>query len=330
MQLCGTVWGLYLKKIKPGANQASVIHRLYEVPNDVKRIPEKPNDINRIPEVGSTSGAVFRPIFTNCRISSRFGFIGDARIKVCVNGLSMKVNGVPGMNRGGGLRSEIKGFSNQSRNRLRQALMLIDWESVAADRENAAWGSAFFVSLTYPKNYPDDSKIIKAHFRAWVERVVRALGKVGIFWKLELQRRGAPHFHVVIFTPERSAWLNVKKASWSWKEIVDGAKNVHVQTVFIEDGNTFALMFYLMEYLGKKWKSDKPWGRVWGFRYKDLVPMVPAEEKTLRRAEFLRLVEDLKALRPKSSFIQAQEGDRGFSVFGSPDELGPVVKKYVD
>lgn len=61
---------------------------------------------------------------------------------------------------------------------------------------------AFFVTLSYPRDYPQTWKEWKHDFKIYKEHLQRRFPNVVGFWKLELQRRGAPHYHLVFDTIE--------------------------------------------------------------------------------------------------------------------------------
>lgn len=55
-----------------------------------------------------------------------------------------------------------------------------------------------FVHLTYPSEYDQDWHTWKLHLKTFKEHLQRRFPEVQGFWKLELQRRGAPHYHLVL------------------------------------------------------------------------------------------------------------------------------------
>jgi hypothetical protein len=85
-------------------------------------------------------------------------------------------------------RSNITAFSVRSGARMRRFLR-------CCDAQYRIMGT-----LTYPAEFPRSGRVVKAHFRAFVERCRRYHEREGhagwsIFWFLEFQARGAPHFH---------------------------------------------------------------------------------------------------------------------------------------
>jgi len=68
-----------------------------------------------------------------------------------------------------------------------------------------------FITLTYPETYPKDWKVWKHDFKIWKEHLQREYPQAQGFWKLELQRRGAPHFHMVLDLGEKRNLLDFRQ-----------------------------------------------------------------------------------------------------------------------
>lgn len=84
-----------------------------------------------------------------------------------------------------GERKKITGFSHRSRkNLLKQIFSLSAYPSI-------------FITLTYPRNYPADSNEWKRHLDNFSREIRRKFPKAWFFWKLEPQKRGAPHYHLI-------------------------------------------------------------------------------------------------------------------------------------
>lgn len=91
--------------------------------------------------------------------------------------------------KGGGERKECKGFSTSSRRRLIQRMA--QWNL------NGLFTS--FFTLTYPAIYATNWKIWKRDIDVFFKRLERKYGDlVGLCWRLEQQKRGAPHFHMIV------------------------------------------------------------------------------------------------------------------------------------
>ena len=160
-------------------------------------------------------------------------------------------------------RAAIRGFSRSSRVRMRRFL-----SSVAANY--IALGT-----LTYPESFPADGAIVKRHLRAflqWCRRRMAALPsheKHGVFWFLEFQERGAPHFHFFsTFTIPHQALAE------AWFRIVGSCDERHLEAgTSIEairyTNDRSVTCGYALKYAQKASQKDVPEGyanvgRFWG------------------------------------------------------------------
>jgi hypothetical protein len=57
----------------------------------------------------------------------------------------------------------------------------------------------YFVTLTYPELYAEDWRVWKRDLEAFLKRIQRKYDyMVGCCWRVEFQKRGAPHFHLIM------------------------------------------------------------------------------------------------------------------------------------
>jgi hypothetical protein len=97
---------------------------------------------------------------------------------------------------GGGIRGKIRGFSRVSRRNLLRKLSSINRTAFRASK-----GRLIFATLTYPTDYPEDPKVCKKHLDAFRKRLQREYGDLAAFWRMGIQKRGAYHFHLLLFVP---------------------------------------------------------------------------------------------------------------------------------
>lgn len=85
-------------------------------------------------------------------------------------------------------------FSRKCRRRMMNAIHSIQWP------ENC---KRYHIILTYPASYPDDWRVWKDHLKDFKRKLKAVFGDsiVG-YWRLELQRRGAPHYHLLVALPK--------------------------------------------------------------------------------------------------------------------------------
>jgi len=114
-------------------------------------------------------------------------------------------------------RESVTQYSMKSRKRFFEKMLTIDWDKIPSDNIRE-------LTLTYPSIYPKDGQVLKSHLNAYAKRIkrfCRDYGDVTFIWKMEFQRRGAPHFHLMIIT--RKPIPLEKFRSWglkSWNDLV--------------------------------------------------------------------------------------------------------------
>lgn len=182
-------------------------------------------------------------------------------------------------------RAEVKEFSKKARNRL---------AFVAA---NTDVDFRTLITLTYPGRYESDGKTVKRHLRAFLMRLRRSDRANSYLWFLEFQKRGAPHFHILITTPFHPAMIGF--VADAWYEIVDGKDPKHlsagtrVEAVRNQDG----ARRYALKYAGKMRQKRVPadyrnCGRFFGYS-RDVKPQeVHVEHQVSGRKELLYLMSD--------------------------------------
>lgn len=181
---------------------------------------------------------------------------------------------------GGGRRGGIKGFSRNSRRRL---LGLI--ASVKRDAPLPC-----FVTLTYPNDYPTVEKA-KRDLKVFEQRLKRKYPEAGYIWKLEPQKRGAPHYHMLLWGVKITELLG-----WvvdAWYEVAGNGDPKHKlfhmgalresQPCVGEVRSFKGVWSYASKYIGKTFEVaewGKQWtGRFWGVGGKENIPF--GEKKTV-------------------------------------------------
>lgn len=195
----------------------------------------------------------------------------------------------------GGIRGQVTGFSQASRRRL---LDLFN----SFDRARIDPSHLRFVTLTY-QHAPDDPRACKTHLDTALKRFFRAFGPRALVWKVEPQRRGAPHFHLlVLMGPPRSVASEVTWWAEAWADVIDGSDAVvRVHKGLAGNGNRpcvevvanwQAAGSYVGKYLGKPCElgdddeagSSWGFGRAWGVRHRELLPVCWHEREIPGRA----------------------------------------------
>lgn len=178
------------------------------------------------------------------------------------------------LNRGGGTRGKITGFSPASRGRAMREFAKINWHAVQ--------GKVLCVDLTYPGEYSTAGPDWKRDLDVFDHRFRRKYPGVAFWWKLEPQRRGAPHFHLIVFGVE---WIDKQWLSQAWYETVGSDDVRHLQAgtrvsaIHSRGGVVAYVCGCLTTENGKNavpewWKTSSA-GRFWGWRGKGNVPIEP-------------------------------------------------------
>ena len=100
----------------------------------------------------------------------------------------------------------MEGFSDNSRRRYRRKLA----------RVGNSMALPLFVTLTYPDTYPH-ARIAKQHERTLWKRIERAFPQGCATWRLDLQERGAPHFHLLVWGVP---WLPKRQLQRMWASVI--------------------------------------------------------------------------------------------------------------
>ena len=170
------------------------------------------------------------------------------------------------------MRGKIYGFSRASRRRLTDRLMRVPWNDVAETDKHSKSSRGFLITLTYPKEFPQDSSTYHKHldnFRRALSHVKQ--GRYGAIWRLEYQKRGAPHYHVLLVLQDctdlarLSVWV---KRVWfrivGTNDVNHRAWGADVRVLHRRPESPGAMMGYLIKYLGKEDRTEYPTGRCWG------------------------------------------------------------------
>jgi hypothetical protein len=146
-------------------------------------------------------------------------------------------------------------------------------------------GKAIFAGLTYPEAFPTSAEIFKGHLDAFGKRFSRAFPHGAFHWKLEFQKRDAPHFHPIFWnlSTERSDLRTFR--TWlarTWFEVVGSNDPKHLAAGTSADviRSQFGIMRYVGPYVSDSDQSRPGWkvGRYWGVVGRENIPYAVAPE----------------------------------------------------
>lgn len=225
---------------------------------------------------------------------------------------------------GGGKRGDIEIFSAGSRYRLFRLLHQLEFKTVC------------FLTLTYPDEFPTDPKIYKANLKEFHRKFeVEWPGVQGV-WRLEFQKRGAPHYHIMFldWRPDDSGTIE-----WLWKSTCHTWDMAHellgVNYELVVDQNQQRLIaHYMAKYIAKVDQTEVKnatvkCGRWWGkWNIEDPSPV--EFEVSDRQAEWIT-----------AFVLGSRVGNQGWqpidatvcTIFGGSmggGEFGELVGRYAD
>jgi hypothetical protein len=169
---------------------------------------------------------------------------------------------------GGGVRG-VATFSPASRKRLLQLVASLDQDT----------RPPLFITLTYPEHWSSNPAHWHDDLEAFYKRLCRKypMCNVAVLWRKEPQKRGAPHYHLLVFG---IPFIAYKWVGQVWAQITRGnaATCSRVERVRSWKG----AMFYAAKYLGKnlaavEFSTDEgevldSVGRHWGVMGKKHLP----------------------------------------------------------
>lgn len=155
--------------------------------------------------------------------------------------------------KGGGKRGKAQ-FSRGSRRRLMRTLAKIEKTNLPV-----------FVTLTYPGEWVDQPEAWKRHLKNWIARLIYRFPAACGVWRLEFQKRGAPHYHLLIWGV---SYQDLRQfASLAWFQVVGSGDERHLRagTQVARLHSWRGVMAYASKYLGKvDGDPGQNVGRHWG------------------------------------------------------------------
>jgi len=173
-----------------------------------------------------------------------------------------------------GASERVRGFSRESRRNLLRRLASINRAAFKAFK-----GRLISITLTYPHEYPEDPEVCKNHLKALRKRLQRKFGEFAGFWRMGVQKRGAWHFHILLFMglsmgPVRELRRFI---SSSWHEVTGEVSEGHLRA-----GTSVNVVkkwkqatSYAERYMAKpeEFPEELQTGRIWGVWNEQLLPV---------------------------------------------------------
>jgi hypothetical protein len=159
--------------------------------------------------------------------------------------------------------NDIHGFSRKSRTRMFNLFTRINYSD---------YGFPVFSSNTWQHDFPDTRITIKNFLKNYYEGLKSKLPSHKIVWKLEYQKRGAPHYHLMLLPEDSSIdfrnakYSNIISDEWFKRKKCkcDDCKKYSVKVKAINDFKH--AMIYISKELAKVGENyqEHDLGRIWG------------------------------------------------------------------
>jgi len=216
-------------------------------------------------------------------------------------------------------RGKIQTFSSKSRKRL--------LETTARLKQST---KAIFITLTYGQKFPSPIKA-KKHLKAFMRVIKRLYPKASGFWRLEMQKRGAPHFHLICFNLPFWDYQEVN-AIWGkiigpgfWDTSDESPREPFTDIQLIR--NHKQAMYYVSKYIAKKQAPESgvslsmshngtqtpEIGRFWGTFNRICLPFAKLIEVFFTSYKALQSLEFYAAW--ESRYIKTKGRVQGFTLF---------------
>jgi hypothetical protein len=219
---------------------------------------------------------------------------------------------------------DITGFSRKSRLRLLKKVNRVDHENKS---------DPYFVTLTYPEKYPVKREEYKSDLETFLKRLKRAAGDLEYLWRLEAQKRGAPHYHLLLYI-ERDInlslfqewvsenWYEVAQRNWDLKD----EKHLEAGTNCKKIEDFRQVSYYVSKYMAKEDDEKlKDQGRYWAASsgWEDFIASDKLEGEEL--IWFRRLLN--RYLKRKSPAIAKKVANGGNIEVWAPKDF--IIKAYL-
>ena len=174
----------------------------------------------------------------------------------------------------GGIKGRVKGFSRVSRRNF-----LRKFASINRTAFRSYKGRVFSITLTYPHVYPEDPEVCKRHLKALYKRLKRRFGDFAGYWRMGIQRRGAWHFHLLLFMPSSPRLLaNLRSfIASSWYEVCGEISEGHLLAgTYVEEIRAWRrATSYVEKYMAKEeeFPEGLETGRIWGAWNEGFLPI---------------------------------------------------------
>lgn len=209
-----------------------------------------------------------------------------------------------------GQRSAISSLSERSAGRLRRYV------------ENFATDFTGMVTLTYPARWSESPADWKANLNAFFEALRRTtyFNEHSAIWVLEFQKRGAPHFHILV-----DGWIPKTWTANTWARITGGDPSACSRVETLRDTNRAGhyISKYLTKSTGEGAGEIEGVGRWWGVRKAKILRGAGQALPTVAAAMFGATPWGVQKILRQASILNgnAYETPCGWNFYGTETEI---------
>ena len=138
------------------------------------------------------------------------------------------------------LRGDVTEFSRASRMRMIELVA-----SLSHRKMTRAGKKPLFITLTYVDNVCDYKKA-KRDLKVMLQRIARMKPECSGIWKMEIQKRGAIHFHIILFN---AGFIDVGTLQSMWCEVTGENANNSLDLEIIRSKR--GVIYYVTKYMCK-------------------------------------------------------------------------------
>lgn len=215
-------------------------------------------------------------------------------------------------------RGEVTEFSRKSRRRLIQKMMKV---------ESSRLSDPVFLTLTWHEEWEADHDLVQSQLNAFLQAVRRKWDDYEYIWRLEFQKRGAPHIHMILWRSAGSKPLDANDveewASEVWHRITEEPSAHHEeygadcrQIDSWREASAYVSKYCAkiedrpeVEYTGRRWAASQSLPTDPVSSYVADLPYIHQLRRILRR--WISSQDD-----PPKGFIQALKRDQSYHVGG--------------
>lgn len=188
-------------------------------------------------------------------------------------------------------RGNIKEFSKKSRFRLFQTLAKIKTDLSR---------NSLFITLTYHYGFENSENTFQEHLHNFLTKLRKFDTHVQYIWRLEFQKRGAPHFHFILFPGHiydsfhHSNYIN--KVSLMWHKISDPNSHAHKKYGCLSKTihNYREACRYLSKYVAKVDEDLPAFSQIKHYGQSRKLPIAKAVEIELTEDQAYKIIENIR------------------------------------